>query len=118
MLERVLVANRGEAAVRIVRACHDLGIEAVAVHSTADREGLWVRLADAAVCVGSHLAAASYLKVSNLVAAAETTGCDAVHPGWGFLAENAAFVRACEQNDLVFVGPPADAFATMGQKSV
>ena len=91
--ERVLIANRGEAAVRIVRACHDLGIEAVAVYSTADRDGLWVELADRAVCIGPHQPAESYLNVQNLVAAAETTGCDAVHPGWGFLAENAA-IRA------------------------
>jgi acetyl-CoA carboxylase biotin carboxylase subunit len=117
MLKRVLIANRGEAAVRIVRACHDLGMEAVAVYSTADREGLWVRLADRAVCVGPHQPAASYLHVANMVAAAETTGCDAVHPGWGFLAESAAFVRACTDNDLVFVGPPAESMDVMGDKS-
>ena len=117
MLRRVLIANRGEAAVRIVRACHDLGIEAVAVYSTADRDGLWVRLADRGVCIGPHAPADSYLRVPNLIAAAETTGCDAVHPGWGFLAENAGFVRACEDNDLVFVGPPAEAIELMGDKS-
>src|SRR6476661_6580938 len=96
MLRRVLVANRGEAAVRLVRACHDLGAEAVAVYSTADSDGLWVGLADRAVCIGPHAPADSYLRVPNLIAAAETTGCDAVHPGWGFLAENAGFVRACQ----------------------
>ena len=117
MLSRVLVANRGECAVRIVRACHDLGIEAVAVYSTADRDGLWVELADRAVCIGPHQPAESYLNVSNLIGAAETTGCDAVHPGWGFLAENAAFVRVCADNDLVFVGPPAEAMEVMGDKS-
>ncbi len=117
MLRRVLIANRGEAAVRIVRACHDLGIEAVAVYSTADREGLWVSLADRAVCIGPHPPAQSYLSVQNLVAAAETTGCDAVHPGWGFLAESAAFVRACIDNDLVFVGPSPEALEVMGDKS-
>ncbi len=117
MLERVLIANRGEAAVRLVRACHDLGIEAVAVYSTADREGLWVRLADRAVCVGPHPPGESYLNVPNLIAAAETTGCDAVHPGWGFLAENAGFVRACQDNDLVFVGPGPEAIEMMGDKS-
>ncbi len=117
MLKRVLIANRGEAAVRIVRACHDLGIEAVAVFSTADRDGLWVRLADRAVCVGPHAPAESYLHISNLVAAAETTGCDAVHPGWGFLAESAAFVRACDDNDLIFVGPTAESMEVMGDKS-
>ena len=117
MLRRVLIANRGEAAVRLVRACHDLGAEAVAVYSTADSDGLWVGMADRAVCIGPHAAADSYLRVPNLIAAAETTGCDAVHPGWGFLAENAGFVRACEDNDLVFVGPSAEAIELMGDKS-
>src|SRR4051794_8088588 len=117
MLRRVLIANRGEAAVRLVRACHDLGIEAVAVYSTADRDGLWVQLADRSVCIGPHAAADSYLQIRNLVAAAETTGCDAVHPGWGFLAENAGFVRACLDNDLIFVGPPPDAIEVMGDKA-
>ncbi|HEY7259257.1 MAG TPA: acetyl-CoA carboxylase biotin carboxylase subunit [Gaiellales bacterium] len=117
MLSRVLVANRGECAVRIVRACHDLGIEAVAVYSTADRDGLWVELADRAVCIGPHQPSGSYLNVSNLIGAAETTGCDAVHPGWGFLAENSAFVEVCAENDLVFVGPPAGAMEVMGDKS-
>src|SRR5206468_2235146 len=112
-----LIANRGEAAVRLVRACHDAGVEAVAVYSTADRDGLWVRLADRAVCIGPHPPSESYLNISNLIAAAETTGCDGVHPGWGFLAENAAFVRACEDNDLTFIGPPATAIETMGDKS-
>jgi acetyl-CoA carboxylase biotin carboxylase subunit len=92
-------------------------MEAVAVYSTADREGLWVRLADRAVCVGPHQPSESYLHVANLVAAAETTGCDAVHPGWGFLAESAAFVRACTDNDLIFVGPPAESMEAMGDKS-
>ena len=117
MLRRVLIANRGEAAVRLVRACHDLGAEAVAVYSTADSDGLWVGMADRAVCIGPHAPADSYLRVPNLIAAAETTGCDAVHPGWGFLAENAGFVRACEDNDLVFVGPSAEAIELMGDKS-
>ena len=117
MLTRVLIANRGEPAVRLVRACHDLGLEAVAVYSTPDRDGLWVRLADRAVCIGSHLASHSYLNVRNLIGAAEITGCDAVHPGWGFLAENPAFVRACVENDLVFVGPSAEAMELMGDKS-
>jgi acetyl-CoA carboxylase biotin carboxylase subunit len=117
MLSRVLIANRGEAAVRLVRACHDAGAEAVAVYSTADRDGLWVRLADRAVCIGPHPPADSYLNISNLIAAAETTGCDSVHPGWGFLAENPGFVRACEDNDLTFVGPSASAIETMGDKS-
>ena len=116
--KRVLVANRGEVAVRVVRALHELGIEAVAVYSTADKGALHTRLADRAVCVGPPAAAESYLNVASLVGAAETTGCDAVHPGWGFLAESAAFVRACEENDLVFVGPSAETMERMGDKAL
>jgi len=116
MFERVLVANRGEIAVRVIRALHELGIEAVAVYSTADRDALHVEVADRAVCIGPPLAAESYLHISNVVAAAETTGCDAVHPGYGFLAENAEFVRACDDNDIVFIGPTAEVVEQMGDK--
>jgi len=116
VFDRLLVANRGEIAVRVIRAAHELGIEAVAVYSTADRDALHVRLADHAVCIGPPSAAESYLRISNVVAAAETTDCDAVHPGYGFLAENAEFVRACVDNDLVFIGPPAHVVEQMGDK--
>jgi acetyl-CoA carboxylase, biotin carboxylase subunit len=116
MFSRVLVANRGEIAVRVIRALHELGVEAVAVYSTADRDSLHVRLADHAVCVGPPAASESYLRIPSIVAAANTTGCEAVHPGYGFLAENDAFVEACVDNELVFVGPPAPVMARMGDK--
>jgi acetyl-CoA carboxylase biotin carboxylase subunit len=116
MFSRILVANRGEIAVRVIRALHELGIEAVAVYSTADRDELHVELADQAICIGPPATTESYLEISNVVAAAQTTGSEAVHPGYGFLAENPAFVRACEENDLVFVGPPADVMERMGDK--
>src|ERR671935_651423 len=115
-MQRVLIANRGEVAVRVIRAVHELGLEAVAVYSTADAGALHTRLADRSVRIGPPPAAASYLNIPSLVAAAVTTGCEAVHPGWGFLAENADFARACEDNDLVFVGPDADVMARMGDK--
>ena len=117
MFTRVLVANRGEIAVRVIRALHELGIEAVAVYSTADEDALHVRLADRAVRIGPPPAAQSYLSMPAIIAAATTTGCEAVHPGYGFLSENAEFVRACEDNDLVFIGPPADVMARMGDKA-
>jgi acetyl-CoA carboxylase biotin carboxylase subunit len=116
MFERVLVANRGEIAVRVIRALHELGIEAVAVYSTADEDALHVRLADEAVRVGPPPASESYLRIPSIIAAATTTGCQAVHPGYGFLAENPAFVEACTDNDLVFVGPPANVMTRMGDK--
>ncbi|HEY1513070.1 MAG TPA: acetyl-CoA carboxylase biotin carboxylase subunit [Gaiellaceae bacterium] len=116
MFTRVLVANRGEIAVRVIRALHELGVEAVAIYSTADSDALHVRMADHAVRVGPPTASESYLRISSVIAAAETTGCEAVHPGYGFLAENPAFVEACVDNDLVFIGPPADVMALMGDK--
>ena len=116
MFSRVLVANRGEIAVRVIRALHELEIEAVAIYSTADTDSLHVRLADRAVAVGPPTASQSYLNIPSVIAAATTTGCEAIHPGYGFLAENPAFVAACEDNEIVFVGPPADVMARMGDK--
>jgi acetyl-CoA carboxylase biotin carboxylase subunit len=116
MFSRVLVANRGEIAVRVIRALHELGCEAVAVYSTADEGALHVRMADHAVRIGPAPAGQSYLRIPSIVAAAVTTGCEALHPGYGFLSESPAFVEACVDNDLVFVGPPAGVMRTMGDK--
>jgi acetyl-CoA carboxylase biotin carboxylase subunit len=117
MFSRVLVANRGEIAVRIIRALHELGVEAVAVYSTADADSLHVRLADEAVCIGPPPAVESYLHIANVIGAAETTGCQAVHPGYGFLSENPIFVEACEETGFVFIGPSADVMRRMGDKA-
>ncbi len=116
MFSRVLVANRGEIAVRVIRALRELGIEAVAVYSTADKDAAHVRLADRAVCIGPPPPTESYLNIPSVVAAANTTGCEAVHPGYGFLAERPAFVEACVDNELVFIGPDAKVMARMGDK--
>jgi len=116
MFSRVLVANRGEIAVRVIRALHELEIEAVAIYSTVDKDSMHVRLADRAVAVGPPPASQSYLNIPSVIAAATTTGCEAIHPGYGFLAENPAFVAACEDNELVFVGPTAEVMARMGDK--
>ena len=117
MFNRVLIANRGEIAVRVIRALHELGIEAVAVYSTADEGALHTRLADRAVCIGPAPPSESYLRIPSVIAAATTTRCEAIHPGYGFLSENPAFAEACLDNELVFVGPRAETMARMGDKA-
>ena len=116
MFDKVLIANRGEIALRILRACHELGIEVVAVHSSADTSLKHVRLADESVCIGPPATAQSYLNVPSIIAAAEVTGADAIHPGYGFLAENADFAERVESSGFVFIGPPVSAIQTMGDK--
>ena len=117
-MDKVLIANRGEIAVRIIRACRELGIKTVAVYSTADRDSLHVRYADESVCIGPPPASESYLNIPNIIAAAEITDADAIHPGYGFLAERADFAQACIDAGLVFIGPKPSAIAAMGDKAV
>lgn len=116
-MQKVLIANRGEIAVRIIRACHDLGIATVAVYSEADSEAMHVHIADEAICIGEPPSAKSYLKISNLIAACEITHADAVHPGYGFLSENANFASICESCGLNFIGPPSSAISALGDKA-
>jgi len=117
MFSKILIANRGEIAVRIIAACRELGIATVAVHSEPDRECLHVKLADESVCIGPAASADSYLNVTNVIAAAEMTGAEAIHPGYGFLAENARFAEIAQECGLTFIGPSAEAIRLMGNKA-
>ena len=118
MIKKVLIANRGEIALRIIRTCHEMGLETVAVYSTADRDSLHVRFADEAVCIGPPAGRDSYLRFDRIIAAAEVTGADAIHPGYGFLAENADFSAICKDHDLKFIGPQPETIRLMGDKSL
>ncbi len=117
MFKKILIANRGEIALRVIRACRELGIETVAVYSEADRESLHVRFADDDVCIGPAPARESYLKIPRIIAAAEITGADAIHPGYGFLAENAEFAEICAASKITFIGPTPEQIRTMGDKA-
>ncbi len=117
-MKKVLIANRGEIAVRIIRACKEMDIETVAVYSEADKEALHVELADEAYCIGPKLSKDSYLNFSNIISVAKLTNCDGIHPGYGFLAENASFAELCEECDIMFIGPTSDAISRMGTKDV
>ncbi len=116
MFDKILIANRGEIALRVVRACREMGVKSVAVHSTADSDAMHVRMADEAICIGPPSSTDSYLSFPAIISACEITGAQAIHPGYGFLSENAAFVQAVEDHGLTFIGPTAEHIRTMGDK--
>src|SRR5438270_2858126 len=116
MFQKILIANRGEIALRIIRTCKEMGIRTVAVHSTADADSLHVRFADQAVCIGPAPSKESYLNIPRLMSAADVTQCDAIHPGYGFLAENVEFAEVCSKSGIVFIGPSPENMRTMGNK--
>ncbi len=116
MFSRILIANRGEIALRIIRACHELGVEAVAVYSEADKDAAYLHLADEAICIGPASPAESYLNIPRIISAAEVADVDAIHPGYGFLAENVNFARICRDCGIVFIGPPPEAMRLLGDK--
>src|SRR5918993_2993504 len=116
MFEKILIANRGEIALRVICACRDLGIRTVAVYSEADRNSLHVRFADEAICIGPAKSARSYLDIPSVISAAEITNTDAIHPGYGFLSENADFAEVCEASGITFIGPKPEVIRTMGLK--
>src|SRR5829696_6521759 len=115
-IQKLLIANRGEIALRIHRACHEMGIKTVAVHSTADADAMHVRLADEAICIGPPAAAESYLNIPNIISAAEISHADAIHPGYGFLSENARFAEIVERHNIAWIGPKPEHIRTMGDK--
>src|SRR5210317_1010094 len=117
MFKKILIANRGEIALRIIRTCKEMGIKSVAVYSKADEESLHVRFADEAVCIGPPPSSESYLKISNIIAAAEITNADAIHPGYGFLAENAKFSKICQEHNIKFIGASPEMINRMGDKA-
>ena len=117
MFKKILIANRGEIALRVIRTCREMGIKSVAVYSTADAESLHVRFADEAVCIGPPPSSESYLKISNIIAAAEITNADAIHPGYGFLSENARFSKICQEHGIKFIGASEDMISMMGDKA-
>ncbi len=117
MFARILVANRGEIAVRVMRACRELGIETVAVCSEADRNAAYLRLAHRVICIGSPSPSDSYLKADRIIAAAEVANVDAIHPGYGFLSENATFAEQCRASKIEFIGPSAEAIRALGDKT-
>jgi len=117
MFKKILIANRGEIALRVIRTCKEMGIATVAVYSTADRDSLHVRFADEAVCIGPPPSKDSYLKIPNIIAAAEVTNADAIHPGYGFLSENAYFSKVCKENGIKFIGASPEMIEAMGDKS-
>src|SRR5262249_52436150 len=117
MFQRILVANRGEIALRVIRACHDLGIEAVAVYSEADRGAPYLKLADQGICIGPAPPAESYLRIDRIISAAELANVDAIHPGYGFLSEKADFAHKCRVSRIEFIGPPEAAMQNLGDKN-
>ena len=116
MFNKILIANRGEIAQRVIRACHDLGIEAVAVYSEADRGAPWLDHADQTICIGPAASAESYLKIPRIIAAAEVSGAQAIHPGYGFLSENSKFAEQCRASGIEFIGPSVEAMDKLGNK--
>lgn len=117
MFKKILVANRGKIAVRVIRAAKEMGIEAVAVYSEADKDSLHVKIADEAFCIGPATPSQSYLNIPSIISVAEVAGAEAIHPGYGFLAENSKFAEICTANGIVFIGPPIEAMDKMGDKA-